>query len=207
MDAGDRLPREIVLLYRAKHFGRRQSVVDRPPFPGVAHPVSVEAVRSHVVEAGERRIELFHQVWLVAGAVAGDESVASRSPITMDVDRIVELGWLDLRQEARLQDIGDEGLTRRDDCFAAGFGFTGRGGMGAQILWRCAGMSAEPFLTSLMAKTVAPCPSGRDLPPNLPSHWEERGDEATQGPGIARTAPDRHAAKRRLAMTDQQPSP
>jgi hypothetical protein len=106
---------EVFFLDRVECLGESQGIEDRPPRPCVPHPVNVEAIRTHMVETDERRIELNTGIIRMSGTVALDEAVAARSPVTTDVDGVVELSWLDLRQKAGLQDVGDEGFACGDD--------------------------------------------------------------------------------------------
>ena len=61
-----------------------------------------------MLDAGEGSIDFRHGAVGMAAAVALDEADLVAEPLAVDVDRVVEPGWPDLRQEARLQDLGDE---------------------------------------------------------------------------------------------------
>src|SRR5262249_61678584 len=80
------------------------------PLAGVAKVGQVETIAGDVFEAGERRIEFPPGVVHKARTVALDESVVGAVPPPADIDRIVEIPWANLRKEARVQDLVDEGL-------------------------------------------------------------------------------------------------
>ena len=89
--------------------------MEPPPFACVPHPVDVEVVSSHAVDSSKRRIELLATIVLHARSVTLHEAKSSACPCAADVDNVVPLGWFDLRQEARLQHVADEGLAGRND--------------------------------------------------------------------------------------------
>ena len=98
-----------------KRLDERHAAIKPPPRPRVPHPVDIESVPPHAIDSGERRIELLAMNMLHARPVALHEAVASRCPCAVNVDHIIPFGRFDLRQEARLQDIAEEGLAGRDD--------------------------------------------------------------------------------------------
>src|SRR5688572_11927673 len=100
----------------AKRLGKRHAGVEPPPGPRVPHPVDIESVRPHANDPCKRRVELFAEIFCHARPVALEEPISSCRPGTANVDQVVPLGRPDLRQEARLQDVTDEGLAGRNDC-------------------------------------------------------------------------------------------
>ena len=54
----------------SKRLGKRNADMETPPFAGAPHPVDIETVRPHAVDAGEGRIELAAAIVLHAGPVA-----------------------------------------------------------------------------------------------------------------------------------------
>ena len=68
-----RVYREVL---KHKHgLGQRHPRMQSPPLAGVAHPLDVEAIRAHMVEPGERRVELLAEIVFETGAVARHEAI------------------------------------------------------------------------------------------------------------------------------------
>ncbi|WP_370540454.1 hypothetical protein [Azospirillum sp. INR13] len=102
-------------------FGQRHVTIEAVPRSGMAEPLDVEAVAAPPVEAGGWAVELFAEVLGKAGSIALQEAIAVPAPFARDVDRIVERGRADDRQEAGLQHLVDEVLAGRDDGGLFGF--------------------------------------------------------------------------------------
>lgn len=75
------------------------------PFAGVAMPHEIEPVRADPVEAREWSIELLAEILRIAGLVALEERKRRSPPSAEDVDRVVELCRMNVRQETRLQEL------------------------------------------------------------------------------------------------------
>jgi hypothetical protein len=99
----------------SKRFGKRHADMEALPFARVPHPVDIETVRPHAVDASEGRIELVAAIVLHARSVTLHKPVSSRRPRAMDVDHVVPLCRPDLRQETWFEDVANEGLARGDD--------------------------------------------------------------------------------------------
>jgi len=99
----------------SKCLDKRHAGMEQPPFPRVPHPVDIETVPSHAIDAGERRIELIAVIVFHARSVALHKTISSRRPRAVDVDHVVPFRRANLRQEARFQDVVNEGLASRDD--------------------------------------------------------------------------------------------
>ena len=67
------------------------------PSACVAVPLDIKTVSSDPVQGCEGAIELLIQRLGDAGTVALDEAISCATPLAVDVDGIVELGWLDNR--------------------------------------------------------------------------------------------------------------
>src|SRR3974390_1822292 len=93
-----------------------QTTIDAEPLAGVAMPLKVETVAADPVEASEGRIELFAQIFREAGSIALDEAIFGAMPFAENVDRIIELGRPDRRQEARLQKVVYQPLACRGNA-------------------------------------------------------------------------------------------
>lgn len=78
------------------------------PFSGVTVPLDVEAIAADPVEAGERCVELFAEVFREAGAVASNEAILGAVPLSPDIDGVVELRRPDSGQETGLQEVVDQ---------------------------------------------------------------------------------------------------
>ena len=76
--------------------------------------VDASAIYFHMVEARKGGIEFLAGIVGKAGAEARDEAVFASPPLAVDVDRIIEGGGADLRQEAGFQGFSDEARARRD---------------------------------------------------------------------------------------------
>ena len=76
--------------------------------------MDIKPVRPHSVKTGEGRIEFLAAIVRHARTVTLDEPVTPGAPVTADVDRIIPLGRLDLRQELGLQNVAHESFARRD---------------------------------------------------------------------------------------------
>jgi len=97
-----------------KRLDKRHAGVKPPPFARVPHPVDIETVRRPMrVDTGEGRIELFAAIVLHARPVTLEETISPRCPSALDIDYVIPFGRLDLRQEARFQDVANEGLRRQ----------------------------------------------------------------------------------------------
>ena len=83
------------------------------PFSGVTAPLDFEAVAADPVEAGERGVELFAEIFGKAGAVALDETVLGAVPLAEDVDGIIEVRRSDGGQKAGLEKPVDQLPTGR----------------------------------------------------------------------------------------------
>jgi hypothetical protein len=94
----------------SERLGKCHTDVEPPPFARVPHPVDIETVLSHAVDAGEWRVELLATIVFYARPIALHEPISPRRPRAMDVDHVVPFRRLDLRQEARFQDVANEGL-------------------------------------------------------------------------------------------------
>ena len=73
--------------------------MEAEPFSGVTMPLDVEAITADPVEAGERGVELFAEIFREAGAVALNEAIFGAVPLPPDIDGIVELRRPDGGQE------------------------------------------------------------------------------------------------------------
>jgi hypothetical protein len=87
------------------------------------HPFDIEKIRSYTIDSGEWRVEFLAAILLMRGPVALHEAIPSGGPYAMNVDTVVELGWSDLGQESRLQNLANESFTCNDD--SAFFQFVG----------------------------------------------------------------------------------
>jgi hypothetical protein len=70
-------------------------------------PLNVEAPRADPVQTREWRIKLLAEVLGKTGPIALNEAIASSVPFAADVNRVVEPGRSDDRQESRLQYLVD----------------------------------------------------------------------------------------------------
>ena len=102
-----------------------QAAIEAEPLARVAMPLNVEAVGADPIEASERRIELFAGIVREAGSIALYEAIFGAMPFAENVDRIVELGRLDRRQEARLQEVIDQPFARGGNASLFGLGECG----------------------------------------------------------------------------------
>src|SRR3984957_3056007 len=94
---------------------KRHADMEAPPFARVPHPVDIETVRPHAVDASEGRMELVAAIVLHARSVTLHKPVSSRRPRAMDVDDVVPLRGPDLRQETWFEDVANDGLARGND--------------------------------------------------------------------------------------------
>jgi len=99
----------------SERLGKCHTDVEPPPFARVPHPVDIETVVSHAVDAGEWRVELLATIVFHARPIALHEPISPRRPRAMDVDHVVPFRRIDLRQEARFQDVANEGLANGYD--------------------------------------------------------------------------------------------
>lgn len=96
--------------------GEGLAPVDAMPCVSMSMPLDVEAIGADPIKADEWSVELFAEVFRESGSVALDKAVAWALPFALDVDAVVERGGINGRQEAWLQYLVDEPLTRGGDA-------------------------------------------------------------------------------------------
>ena len=72
--------------------------MEAEPFAGMPMPLKVEAPGADPVQTREWRIKLLAEVLGKAGPIALNEAIACSVPFAADVNRVVELGRPDDRQ-------------------------------------------------------------------------------------------------------------
>jgi hypothetical protein len=92
------------------------TTVEPVPSAGMSMPLNVEAIIAGPIEANERCVELFAEVFRESRSVALDKAIARTVPFAVDIDAIVEFCWGDGQQEPRLQDPVDELLAGRSNA-------------------------------------------------------------------------------------------
>ena len=93
----------------------RQAAIKAKPFAGVAMPLNIEAV-GLIQSRRAKEASNSSPRWSgkPSGSVGRSDIGAGRS--AENVDGIVELSWLDRRQETRLEKVVDQSLTGRGDA-------------------------------------------------------------------------------------------
>ena len=89
--------------------------MEAEPFAGMPMPLKVEGAGADPVHTREWRIKLLAEVLGKAGPIALNEAIACSVPFAADVNRVVELGRPDDRQESRFQYLLDQSLTGGGD--------------------------------------------------------------------------------------------